>query len=59
MVPRPVMLRFLAFFALIAVAILYFVMEAVLVFIVKRVQMKVDPRRRSRDKILSGIKEAE
>ena len=50
---------YLAFFALIAVAILYFVMEAVLVFIVKRIQIKVDPRRRSKDKILSGIKEAE
>jgi len=50
---------YLAFFALIAVAILYFVMEAVLVFIVKRVQIKVDPRRRSKDKILEGIKEAE
>ena len=50
---------YLAFFALIAVAILYFVMEAVLVFIVKRVQIKVDPRRRSRDRILQGIKEAE
>ncbi len=50
---------YLAFFALIAVAILYFVMEAILVFIVKRIQIKVDPRRRSRDKILSGIKEAE
>ncbi len=50
---------YLAFFALIAVAILYFIMEAVLVFIVKRVQISVDPRRRSRDKILEGIKEAE
>ena len=50
---------YLAFFALIAVAILYFIMEAVLVFIVKRVQISVDPRRRSRDKILKDIKEAE
>ena len=50
---------YLAFFALIAVAILYFIMEAVLVFIVKRVQISIDPRRRSRDKILQGIKEAE
>ena len=50
---------YLAFFALIAVAILYFIMEAILVFIVKRVQISIDPRRRSRSKILDGIKEAE
>ena len=50
---------YVAFFGLIAVAILYFVMEAVLVFIVKRVQIKIDPRRRSKEKILEGIKEAE
>ncbi|MBR0130980.1 MAG: ABC transporter substrate-binding protein/permease [Firmicutes bacterium] len=46
---------YLAFFALIAVAVLYFLMEAVLVAIVNRVQIKVDPRRRSQDKILEGI----
>jgi polar amino acid transport system substrate-binding protein len=46
---------YLAFFALIAVAVLYFLMEAVLVAIVNRVQIKVDPRRRSKDKILEGI----
>ena len=50
---------YLAFFALIAVAILYFVMEAILVFIVKRVQISIDPRRRSRAKVLEGIKELE
>ena len=50
---------YLAFFALIAVAVLYFVMEAVLVAIVGRVQIKVDPKRRSKEKILSGIVEAE
>ena len=46
---------YLAFFALIAVAVLYFVMEAVLVAIVNRVQLKIDPKRRSREKILEGI----
>ncbi len=46
---------YLAFFALIAVAVLYFIMEAVLTAIVSRVQLKVDPRRRSKDKILEGI----
>jgi polar amino acid transport system substrate-binding protein len=46
---------YLAFFALIAVAVLYFIMEAVLVAIVNRVQIKIDPRRRSKEKILEGI----
>ncbi len=50
---------YLAFFALIAVAILYFIMEAVLVYIVRRIQINVDPYRRSREKILEGITEIE
>ena len=50
---------YLAFFALIAVAVLYFVMEAVLVAIVNRVQLRIDPKRRSKEKILEGIVEKE
>lgn len=45
-----------AFFALIAVAIVYLILEAVLVAIVKRVQVNIDPRHRSEEKILAGIK---
>ena len=48
-----------AFFALIAVAIVYFILEWVLVSLVTRVQIKIDPKRRSREKILEGIKEVE
>lgn len=45
-----------AFFALITVAIFYFVMEAVLTALVDRVQTSIDPHRRSEAKILEGIK---
>ena len=48
-----------AFFSLIAVAIVYFILEWVLVSLVTRVQIKIDPKRRSREKILEGIKEVE
>jgi polar amino acid transport system substrate-binding protein len=47
------------FFALIAVAIMYFVMEAVLVRIVNRVEFSIDPKRRPKEKILAGIEERE
>ena len=48
-----------AFFSLIAVAIVYCLLEWVLVSLVTRVQIKIDPKRRSREKILEGIKEVE
>ena len=48
-----------AFFALIAVAIVYFILEWVLVSIVDRVQISIDPKSRSREKILEGIREVE
>ena len=48
-----------AFFSLIAVAIVYFILEWVLVSLVTRVQIKIDPKRRSREKILEGIREVE
>lgn len=50
---------YLAFFALIAVAVLYFIMEAILVYIVKRIRISIDPYRRSRENILKGITEIE
>ena len=45
------------FFVLIAVAIFYFIMEGLMTFIVSMVEKKIDPRRRSKDKILKGIDE--
>ena len=48
-----------AFFSLIAVAIVYFILEWLLVFIVTRVQISIDPKRRSSKKILKDIREAE
>ncbi len=48
-----------AFFSLIAVAIMYFVMEAVLVAIVRRVQLGVDTKKRTKEQVLKGIQEVE
>lgn len=48
-----------AFFALIAVAVVYFVLEALLVGLVRIVEVKIDPRKRSDESILKGIKEWE
>ena len=44
-----------AFFPLIAVAILYFVLAGILTTIVRRIQISWDPRTRSREDILRGI----
>ena len=44
-----------AFFPLIAVAAIYFILAAILIFIVKKIEINVDPRRRSRSKILKGV----
>jgi len=48
-----------AFFSLIAVAIIYFVLEFVLTIIMNRVQYHVETKRRPKDKILKGIVEEE
>ena len=48
-----------AFFSLIAVAILYFVLEALLLAILNRVQLKVETKRRPKSQILKGIVEEE
>ena len=45
-----------AFFPLIAVAVLYYVLAAVLIFVVNRLEFLADPRRRSPEKILKGVK---
>ena len=45
-----------AFFPLIAVAIIYFILAAILTFIVNRIEIRIDPRRRSKQQILKGVK---
>ena len=45
-----------AFFPLIAVTVIYFGMEALLVALVKRLQIRTDPKRRKREDILKGVK---
>ena len=45
-----------AFFPLIAITIIYFALEALLVFVVGRIQISIDPKRRSKDDILKGVK---
>jgi len=44
-----------AFFPLIAVAVIYFILAAILTFIVNKIEIRIDPRRRSRDSILKGV----
>ena len=44
-----------AFFPLIAVAVIYFILAAILIFIVNRIGMHADPRRRTEKQILKGV----
>ena len=44
-----------AFFPLIAVTVIYFVLEALLSFAVSRIQFRIDPKKRSRERILKGV----
>ena len=44
-----------AFFPLIAVAVIYFILAALLTFLVGRIEIRVDPRRRKKETILRGI----
>jgi len=48
-----------AFFPLIATAIIYFVISGIMVAIVKRVEISIDPKHRDKNNILAGIKEWE
>lgn len=45
-----------AFFPLIAVAVIYFILGGLLTFVVGRIERLINPRRRDRDHILKGIK---
>lgn len=44
-----------AFFPLIAVAVIYFILAAILTFIVSKIELRIDPKRRSREDILKGL----
>lgn len=44
-----------AFFPLIAIAVIYFILAAVLTFIVKRTARLIEPRRRKKENILKGV----
>ena len=44
-----------AFFPLIAVAVIYFIIAAILTAIVDKIEIRIDPRRRSREQILKGV----
>ncbi|MCR5761148.1 MAG: transporter substrate-binding domain-containing protein [Sphaerochaetaceae bacterium] len=46
-----------AFFALILTAVIYFIIAEVLIRVVRAIQKRIDPKRRSEEKILSGIKQ--
>ena len=45
-----------AFFPLIAVTVIYFLLEGLFNFIIGRIRVSINPRRRSREKILKGIR---
>jgi polar amino acid transport system substrate-binding protein len=45
-----------AFFPLISIAVIYFVLAAILKFVVDRLTVSVDPEKRSEAKILKGVK---
>ena len=44
-----------AFFPLIAVAIFYFALGGLLIFLVSRIEIKIDPKKRKRKKLLKGV----
>ena len=45
-----------AFFPLIAITVIYFGLEALFGFAVSRIRVSIDPRKRSRERILKGVK---
>ncbi|MBO7675175.1 MAG: transporter substrate-binding domain-containing protein [Atopobiaceae bacterium] len=45
-----------AFFPLIAITIIYFALEGLLGLIVSRIRVSIDPKRRTKDDILKGVK---
>ena len=47
-----------AFFPLIAVAVIYFILAGLLTFFVSRIELHINPRRRSRESILKGVQQS-
>ena len=45
-----------AFFPLIAITVIYFLLEGALSFAVSRIRIQTDPKKRSRDRILKGVR---
>jgi polar amino acid transport system substrate-binding protein len=45
-----------AFFPLIAITLIYFALEGLFSFAVRRIRLRVDPRRRKPEQILKGIR---
>ena len=45
-----------AFFPLIAVAVIYFVLAAILTFVANKIEIRIDPRKRPRGELLKGVK---
>ena len=45
-----------AFFPLIAITVIYFVLEGLFSFAVSRIRIRIDPKKRRRDRILKGVK---
>ncbi|MBR0266330.1 MAG: hypothetical protein IJQ71_02730 [Clostridia bacterium] len=44
-----------AFFPLIAITVIYFLLEDLLAFFVGRIQIRVNPRRRTSETVLKGV----
>ncbi len=47
-----------AFFPLIVVAVIYFILAALLTWAVNRIEIRIDPRKRPPEKVLKGVKQA-
>ena len=45
-----------AFFPLVAVAVIYFILGAVLTFLVDRMEININPKRRRKEEILKGVR---
>ncbi len=45
-----------AFFPLVAVAVIYFILGAVLTFLVDRMEININPKRRKKEEILKGVR---
>ena len=44
-----------AFFPLIAVAVIYFILAGILTFLVGKIEININPRRRRKEDVLKGV----